>query len=70
VTVSIGKRIKEIRQSLNISQSELADRMKYLNQSQISKIENGDRKATAMDLIEIAKALGVSVDEIIDNKIA
>jgi len=68
--VSIGKRIKEIRQSLNISQSELADRMKYLNQSQISKIENGDRKATAMDLIEIAKALGVSVDEIIDNKIA
>lgn len=70
MTVSIGKRIKEIRQSLNISQSELADRMKYLNQSQISKIENGDRKATAMDLIEIAKALGVSVDEIIDNKIA
>lgn len=68
--MSIGRRIKEIRQSLNISQSELAERMKYLNQSQISKIENGDRKATALDLIEIAKALGVGVDEIIDNKIA
>jgi len=65
MSIVLGKRIKEIRQNQKISQSELANRIKYLNQSQISKIEKGDRKATAEDLIVIAKALGVTIDELI-----
>jgi len=65
VPIALGKQIKQIRQDANISQSELAKRLKYLNQSQISKIEKGGRKATAQDLIEIAKALGVTVDDIV-----
>ncbi len=67
MSTKIGKRIKQIRQSMGISQTELARRIKYLNQSQVSKIEKGDRKATVQDLVEIAKALGVSTDEIIDD---
>lgn len=67
MSIIIGKQIKTIRHNLNISQSELATRIKYLNQSQVSKIEKGDRKATAQDLIEIARALGVNVEEIISG---
>ncbi|MGS0745589.1 helix-turn-helix domain-containing protein [Syntrophomonas erecta subsp. sporosyntropha] len=66
MSIALGRKIKSIRQSQDMSQQELADRLEYLNQSQVSKIENGDRKATAQDLIGIAKALGVSVNELIN----
>ena len=59
-----GQQIKRVRKSKNISQQALALKLKYLTQSQISKIEKGSRKATAFDLIEIAKALGVDVNEL------
>lgn len=65
--IALGKKIREVRQRQGVSQSQLAERLKYLNQSQISKIEKGDRKATAQDLIEIAKALEVSVEDIVSG---
>ena len=64
LSMALGRQIKKIRESKNLSQFELAKRLKYLNQSQVSKIEKGDRKVTALDLIEIAKALEVTVEEI------
>jgi len=68
MVLKLGKRIKSVRENHNISQSELADRLQYLNQSQISKIEKGDRKTTAQDLIEIAQALGVTVNDIVSGE--
>lgn len=65
--MNIGNRIKDIRESQNLSQQDLANKLKYLNQSQISKIEKGDRKATAEDLIKIAKALDVTVEDIVSG---
>lgn len=65
--IALGKKIREVRQRQGVSQSQLAERLKYLNQPQISKIEKGDRKATAQDLIEIAKALEVSVEDIVSG---
>lgn len=70
MNIDVGKRIKQIRENRNISQLNLANQLKYLNQSQISKIEKGDRKVTAQDLIEIAKVLEVSVDEIVNYHIS
>lgn len=66
MAILLGQNIKNIRQNKKIGQLELATRLKYLNQSQVSKIEKGDRKITAQDLIEIAKALDVTVDEIVN----
>lgn len=62
-----GDAIKNIRVRKGISQQELAAKLGYINQSQLSKIEIGRRKTTAKDLIEIAKALGVTVEDIITN---
>jgi transcriptional regulator with XRE-family HTH domain len=63
--MSINENIKQKRCEIGLSQYELAIRVKSLNQSQISKIEQGIRTVTAEDLISIAKALDVSVSELI-----
>lgn len=64
--MEVRLRIKKIRKEKQISQTELARKVKTLNQSQICKIENGDRILKAEELISIAKALNVSVVEIMD----
>lgn len=64
--MEVGLRIKKIREEKQISQTKLAKKVKTLNQSQICKIENGDRILKAEELINIAKALNVSVTEITD----
>ena len=66
--LAIGKQIRNTRQNKNLSQRDLANKIGYLSQSQISKIESGYRKTTVQDLIEIANALGVPVDELLTTK--
>lgn len=66
--MSINENIKRIRQKKGLSQYDFAKRTKKLNQSQISKIENGNRSISTGDLIYIAEALNVSVDELIKEK--
>lgn len=57
----IGNRIREIRESLGMSQAELAGRTGYL-QPNIARIEAG-RYAVRFDTLErIADALGCSVE--------
>ena len=62
--MEVGLRIKEIRESNNISQSKLAKKTKVLNQSQICKIENGQRALKASELSKIAEILNVPISEI------
>lgn len=64
----INQRIAELRKARGMSQYDLADRLDSLNQSQLSKIENGNRKISVQDLTEIAKALGVDASEILETE--
>lgn len=43
----IGQKIKLLRKQMKLSQSELAQKTKIFNQSQISKIENNERNLKA-----------------------
>ena len=65
----IGRRIREIRISLGLSQAELGEKV-GLNADRIQKYENGARKPKPELLKEIAGALGVSTLALSDPVIA
>lgn len=58
--------IREIRQTVGLTQSELARRV-GLRQSEISRIENGQRRLTVERLLAIAGALGVEPAELLQD---
>ena len=60
----LGQRLKEIRISKNISQSELSERA-HLTQVQISKIETGKTRMMVGTFKRIVEALGVSADSVL-----
>jgi len=65
--VSLGKRIKERRQALKITQQELAQGLGITPQH-ISAIE-GDKWAPSITLLpKLAEELGVSVDHLVSGK--
>jgi transcriptional regulator with XRE-family HTH domain len=64
--MQIGLKIRELREKNNISQVELAEKVKTLNQSQICKIENGKRWIRVNEVSIIAKVIGVPITEIIN----
>ena len=57
----IGKLIKDLRESMGMTQQELADKVCNMeSKAAISKIENGSRKLRISNIEDFAKALGVS----------
>src|SRR5206468_1571113 len=58
---SLGSRIKNLREELEISQEELAKKLD-IDRASLSQIENGKRSVKAEELILISKALNVSID--------
>jgi len=56
-----GDRIKEVRESLHITQEELAAKT-GLSKGFISDTENSKRGISAENLLKIANALGASLD--------
>lgn len=64
--MSICEQIRKIRSENGLSQYDLADRIKTLNQSQISKIEKGTRHLRAEELGPMAKALGVDASKLLE----
>lgn len=62
--VLIGKRIRETRTQMNLSQAALAE-MSGLSPRYISHIETARKKASLSSLVNIANAVGISVDEIL-----
>lgn len=64
--MEIGKRIKEIRESISMTQSELADKLD-LSVHTISKYEQGQRKPKLDMLKEIAEALEVNVADLVEG---
>ena len=53
-------RIRALRENLNMTQQELADKMGYKSRSTINKIENGMRDISQTQILEFANALNVT----------
>ena len=62
----IGERIKKVRESRDCSQKQLSKRS-GLSQSQLSRIEAGERAASLYSLSKIAGALRVSPGYLMKN---
>ena len=56
----IGLKIKQIRKSWGLSQSELAERI-GISFQQIQKYEKGSTRISVMRLLQISEALGVNI---------
>lgn len=59
--MSVGKRIKERREALGLSQTDLARLTGYADKTGISKIETGDRCLNVEKIRAFAEALDVSI---------
>lgn len=66
--MNTGEKIKIIRNQKGLSQYTLAAKIGYLNQSQLSKIENGERRITDLDLMKISKALNVTIEDLVKQR--
>ena len=60
--MEIGSKIKRLRQQLNLSQSELADRCE-LTKGYISQLENDLNSPSIATLVDILSALGTDLSE-------
>jgi len=62
----IGSRIKEVRIRRNFSQKQLSEKLEleavYVCRGSISRIENGERAITDIEIDAISKVLNVSLD--------
>ena len=63
----LGLRIKQIRQSQNLTQDALAESVSC-NTSHISNIENNHTKVSLNVLLAIANALNTSIDYLLSNQ--
>ncbi len=57
---SIGENISRLRQSIGMSQDELAKKCGYNDRSSITKIEKGERDLPQSKIVAVAKALGTT----------
>lgn len=62
--ITFGNRLKEARETVGLTQEELADRI-GLSVSAVRKIERGERKLTIDWVNRLAQALGVDAVEIV-----
>lgn len=66
---AIGSRIRTIRESLGLSQEEIAGHLGYKSVATISHFETGARKIGVIDLHKIAEMLDVSVDYLVGAEV-
>lgn len=62
IKLLVGKRVKELRNKLKISQEELAD-LAGLDRTYITSVECGKRNISIVNIEKLAKALKVSLAE-------
>lgn len=63
----IGKRIRAIRKSRNLSQEQLAEKI-WISTTHMCHIETGSTKLSLSVLVDIAEALQVGTDEILSTQ--
>lgn len=68
----LAKKLKQIRLSLNLSQSQMICRLQYeaspLTMANMSEFENGKREPPLQLLLRYARVAKVSVESIIDDE--
>jgi len=62
IKIAVGKRIKELRNKLGISQEELAD-IAELDRTYITSVECGKRNISIVNVEKLANALKVNLKE-------
>ena len=62
IKLSVGKRVKELRNKLGISQQEFAD-LAGLDRTYITSVECGKRNISIVNIEKLARALKVSLAE-------
>ncbi len=67
IKIKLGKRVKELRNKLGISQEELAD-LAELDRTYITSVECGRRNISIVNIERLAIALKVSLKEFFDFK--
>ena len=67
LSILVGKRIKEVRESKNIKQIELANLLD-IEATNLSKIEKGIHLPKEDTLNKIIKALNINIEELFDFK--
>ena len=65
VKILVGKRVKELRNKLGISQEELAD-LAELDRTYITSVECGRRNISIVNIEKLATALKVTLKEFFD----
>lgn len=65
IKVTLGKRIKFLRNQMGISQEELADKAE-IDRTYITSVECGKRNISIVNIEKISKALGVSLSKLFD----
>lgn len=63
VLVKFGQKVRERRHELNLSQEELAGKA-GVHRTYVGMIERAEKNITLTNIEKIAKALGLSLDEI------
>lgn len=65
--INIGKSLKNIRESENLTQSKLAEKT-GISQQSISRWESGQRFPNILDLVKLADYYKISIDELIGRE--
>lgn len=69
----IGKNLKKIRKEKRISQRELANKLEllgvYICRGSISRIEEGQRTVTDIELAGLAKVLEIDIRDLMDTNV-
>ena len=67
-TVSLGKRLRSIRQKKNMTIEELAMKAD-LSFALVAKIERGEKKGSIESLVAISNALEVSIEDLLEDSL-
>ena len=62
IKLLVGKRVRELRNSIGISQEELAD-LAGLDRTYITSVECGRRNISIINIEKLAKALNVTIKD-------
>lgn len=67
----IGEKVKILRKEKNLSQQQLSDKLEtlaiYICRGSISRIEDGSRTVTDIELYGLSQVLGVPIDIFFSN---
>lgn len=68
----LGQKLKQIRESLNLTQTDLIKKLRceeFIYQANVSEYELGRREPPLPIILKYARLVGISSDDLIDDKI-